>query len=164
VGNQFPYPVTLVELSQGGQNLVYINKSFLAETLYLEEEIIGTNCRFLQGSKTDMEAVARIRSAISDFKPICQDLVNYKKNGEIFFNRLVLIPFKEKEKKFFLGLQHVINEEKFKPEAYMDQIVIDDRTKNPLTIIVFSFIHPEANREKHLLEEIERLRTFVLNL
>ena len=164
MGDQFPYPVTLVEITKDYRNLIYINESFLCETLYRRDDIIGANCKFLQGPETDTEAVARIRNALNNFKPICQDLINYKKNGEIFYNRLVLIPFVENKKKYVIGLQHVIPKEKFKTTAYEDQTVLDDRTKNPLTVIALLLVSPVDKMENRLKVQIERLRTFVLSL
>lgn len=61
-------------------------------TGYDHAEIIGRNCRFLQGPETESEDVAKIRDAIEHRVPIEIELRNHKKNGELFWNRLLISP------------------------------------------------------------------------
>lgn len=72
--------------------IVFANRAFRRLTGYSEEEIIGRNCRFLQGPKTDPEPVARIRKAISNEDVVVVELLNYRKNGTTFWNALHLGP------------------------------------------------------------------------
>lgn len=72
--------------------IVFANRAFRHLTGYPEEEIVGRNCRFLQGPDTDPEAIARIRQAIEDEDVIVVELVNYRKDGTRFWNALHLGP------------------------------------------------------------------------
>ncbi len=72
--------------------IVFANRAFRRLTGYSEEEIIGRNCRFLQGPKTDPEPIARIRSAIQNEDVVVVELLNYRKNGTTFWNALHLGP------------------------------------------------------------------------
>ena len=72
--------------------IVFVNDAFTKLTGYERKEIIGRNCRFLQGPETDMDDVKRVRDAISARVPIEIDLLNYKKDGEHFWNRLLVSP------------------------------------------------------------------------
>jgi PAS domain S-box-containing protein len=73
--------------------ITFVNTSFEQLTGYNSSEVVGRNCRFLQGPDTDLETVQRIREAL-DTNSFCEvDLVNYKKNGESFWNHLTLFPF-----------------------------------------------------------------------
>jgi len=72
--------------------IVFANRAFRRLTGYSEEEIIGRNCRFLQGPKTDPEPVTRIRKAISNEDVVVVELLNYRKNGTTFWNALHLGP------------------------------------------------------------------------
>jgi len=69
--------------------IVFANRAFRQLTGYSEEEIVGFNCRFLQGPKTDPEPVARIREAIVNEDVVVVELLNYRKT---FWNALHLGP------------------------------------------------------------------------
>lgn len=72
--------------------IVWVNPSFTAVTGYTAQEVVGRNCRFLQGEGTDPEAVARIRTALSADVTIGETLLNYRKDGTPFWNQVVISP------------------------------------------------------------------------
>lgn len=72
--------------------IVFVNDAFGKLTGYDRDEIMGRNCRFLQGQDTDMADVGRVRDAIRAREPIELDLLNYKKDGTHFWNRLLVSP------------------------------------------------------------------------
>ena len=77
-------------------------------TGYSQEEIIGHNCRFLQGVERDQEARAKLRTAIDNCQPIEVTIKNFRKNGEPFFNHLALTPLFDSDGKlmYYLGVQY----------------------------------------------------------
>lgn len=85
-------PVVIADARQDDSPIVFLNPSFSALTGYAPEEIIGRNCRVLQGPGTDRKDVAEIGEAISRRAPIEIELLNYRKDGEPFRNRLRLLP------------------------------------------------------------------------
>jgi len=87
--------------------IVFANRAFRRLTGYSEEEVIGRNCRFLQGPKTDPEPIARIREAIAHEDVVVVELLNYRKNGTTFWNALHLGPiYSDKgELVYFFGSQ-----------------------------------------------------------
>jgi PAS domain S-box-containing protein len=105
VGDRFYNAVTLVDLTVTGQPLRYVNSAFLALTGYEASEVIGRNCRFLQGHGTAATDVARLRAAIAAGRAIYCDLLNQRKNGQQFYNRLVLLPVTLDERPHILGMQ-----------------------------------------------------------
>ena len=87
--------------------IVFANRAFRRLTGYAEDEILGRNCRFLQGPKTDPEPVARIRDAIANEDVVVVELLNYRKNGTTFWNALHLGPIYNNagELVYFFGSQ-----------------------------------------------------------
>ncbi len=72
--------------------LVYVNRRFLEVTGYAMSDVIGRNCRFLQGTQTDQPAVATLRNAIQASQTCSVILQNFKKDGTPFVNHLHISP------------------------------------------------------------------------
>ena len=100
--------VTLADPDLEDLPLVYANKAFEDITGYTQEETIGKNCRFLQGSDRDQAEVAKLREAIKNKQPIEVTLRNYRKNGELFYNHLKMMPLFDSKGNllYFLGVQY----------------------------------------------------------
>lgn len=100
--------VTLADPDLPDMPIVYVNKAFEAITGYSREEVIGRNCRFLQGEDVNQEARAAIHEAIASCQPVEVTLRNYRKNGELFHNHLALTPLFDREGGliYYLGVQY----------------------------------------------------------
>jgi PAS domain S-box-containing protein len=85
-------PMLITDPARPDNPIVFCNDAFSKLTGYSRAEILGHNCRFLQGEETDRQAVADIRDAIERRVSIEVELLNYKKNGERFWNRLLISP------------------------------------------------------------------------
>ncbi|ETX30981.1 PAS domain-containing protein [Roseivivax isoporae] len=87
--------------------IVYVNDAFERTTGYSRSSVIGRNCRFLQGERTDKRAVDRIRHAVEAGRDVSVDILNYRASGEPFMNRLVIAPIEGDDGTplFYLGLQ-----------------------------------------------------------
>ena len=85
-------PMVLSDPHQADMPVVAANAAFEALTGYTQAEIIGRNCRFLQGPATDRPTVARIGACLQDGQGCIQWIVNYKKNGRQFWNLLFISP------------------------------------------------------------------------
>lgn len=85
-------PMLITDPNQADNPIVFVNEAFSRLTGYGHQEIIGRNCRFLQGPDTDRGDVARLRDAIAARTPIELDLLNYKKDGATFWNRVLVSP------------------------------------------------------------------------
>jgi chemotaxis family two-component system sensor kinase Cph1 len=87
--------------------IVYCNQAFLDLTGYQESEILGHNCRLLQGKDTDRKAIAKLRQAVAR-RQHCKIIIkNYRKDGTAFWNDLVVSPVTDDagEVTHFVGLQ-----------------------------------------------------------
>lgn len=85
-------PMIITDPNKHDNPIIFANAAFLKLTGYEYNEIISKNCRFLQGKDTDQADVALVRDAIARRVPIELDVINYKKNGEKFWNRLLISP------------------------------------------------------------------------
>ena len=72
--------------------LVWVNPAFTRLTGYDLDEVLGRNCRFLQGPNTDPTSISRIRSALADERPITEVLLNYRRDGTAFWNQVSISP------------------------------------------------------------------------
>ncbi|MBB4153092.1 PAS domain S-box-containing protein [Sphingomonas jinjuensis] len=85
-------PMIVTDPNQPDNPIVFCNDAFTFMTGYTEAEIVGSNCRFLQGPETDRHAVDQLRAAIAKREEIALELLNYRKNGSTFWNALFVSP------------------------------------------------------------------------
>lgn len=102
--------VTLADPDQEDCPIVYANKSFESLTGYGQDEIIGKNCRFLQGLDKDQEELQRLRESLKKHEAITVTLRNYRKDGTLFHNRLAVTPLRDNKGDllYYLGVQYDI--------------------------------------------------------
>jgi len=72
--------------------LVWVNPAFEQTTGYTREQVVGRNCRFLQGPDTDPDAVRTIAEALRAQRPVEVTLLNHRADGSAFWNELVITP------------------------------------------------------------------------
>ncbi len=100
--------------------IIYVNNGFETLTGYRRDEVLGRNCRFLQGDDLDQEGVRKLRDAIGQREPVQVELRNYRKDGTLFWNELHVTPIFEGGKlTSFLGVQNDITQRK---EAQASQL------------------------------------------
>ncbi|KQM29042.1 MULTISPECIES: histidine kinase famiy protein [unclassified Sphingomonas] len=85
-------PMIVTDPNLPDNPIVFANPAFLNMTGYSAEEVLGHNCRFLQGADTDPDTVAEIARAIRERRETSVEIVNYKKNGSSFWNALFISP------------------------------------------------------------------------
>jgi PAS domain S-box-containing protein len=88
--------------------IVYANPAFFRITGYGPGEVLGRNCRFLQGPATDPAHVHAIRRAVAERRPIDLEILNYRRDGSRFVNELHISPVFGPDGRldYFLGIQH----------------------------------------------------------
>ncbi|MBP0494041.1 PAS domain-containing protein [Roseomonas sp. SG15] len=85
-------PMIVTDPNKPDNPIAFANQAFLKMTGYTPEEIVGHNCRFLQGPDTDRETVAEVRRAVEARREIATEILNYRKNGSTFWNALFISP------------------------------------------------------------------------
>ncbi|PSS05096.1 Phototropin-2 like [Actinidia chinensis var. chinensis] len=139
--------------------IIYASSGFFSMTGYSSREVIGRNCRFLQGSDTDQNEVTKIRNAVKTGKSYCGRLLNYKKNGTPFWNLLTVTPIKDDNGRVikFIGMQvevskHTegVNEKALRPNGLPKSLIrYDARQKEEalgsITEVVQTLKHPRSH-------------------
>lgn len=90
--------------------IVACNDAFIQLTGYDRTEIVGRNCRFLRGARTEAEKTGLLRDAVRHQRPAMVELTNYRKDGSVFCNAVMIAPLFDDEGKleYFLGSQIAI--------------------------------------------------------
>lgn len=90
--------------------MIFVSDEFAIQTGYTSEEAFGRNCRFLQGPETNPHAVEAIRQALQAQTRFTIDILNYRKDGSPFLNRLRIRPIYDSEGRlmFFAGAQNPV--------------------------------------------------------
>jgi PAS domain S-box-containing protein len=112
--DEAPLGITISDPSHPDNPLIYVNDRFCELTGYDRDEILGQNCRFLQGDATREEPVARMRAAVDAGEPVTVELRNYRNNGSMFWNRVTITPIRSDSGAVthYLGYQQDITPEK----------------------------------------------------
>jgi len=106
--------VVISDMKAADQPIIYCNPAFEKLTGYEPSDIIGRNCRFLQGPDTDQTEVDKIRACIREGKDGRVVLKNYRKDGTPFWNELIISPVRDKSGQVthFIGVQKDITARK----------------------------------------------------
>ena len=99
--------VTIADARLPDRPLIYANEGFERMTGYAAADVMGRNCRFLQGPDTDAADVAEIRSALAEHRECVVEILNYRKDGTTFWNRLSIAPVRNDagDVTHFIGVQ-----------------------------------------------------------
>ena len=111
--------VTIADATNPEYPVIYCNPAFESMTGYRREEILGRNCRFLQGNDTDSEALEILRKALKTNSECQVILKNYRKDGTTFWNALSVSPVRDRSGKLthFIGVQRDFTDRKQAEEA-----------------------------------------------
>ncbi|MDT7837331.1 PAS domain S-box protein [Aquabacterium sp. OR-4] len=115
--------VVIADMSWPGAPLVYANPAFAQLTGWSRDEIVGMNCRVLQGPDRDQPGIAVLRKAIAAGQPAEATLRNYRKDGTPFFNELALAPVHDAQDKLthYVGIINDVTQREAARRALADR-------------------------------------------
>jgi PAS domain S-box-containing protein len=87
--------IVISDATKPDNPISYANDAFEKLTGYPSEAILGRNCRLLQGPQTDEESVAVLREAVAAGEPASVELVNYRRDGAPFWNKVRIVPVED---------------------------------------------------------------------
>ncbi|WP_435096116.1 PAS domain-containing protein [Halorubrum sp. N11] len=90
--DEAPVGITIADPDLPDNPMVYVNDRFVEMTGYDRDDALGVNCRFLQGADTEEESVTKLREAIDAEESASVELLNYRKDGTPFWNRVSVAP------------------------------------------------------------------------
>ena len=116
--------ITISDVNQPDNPLIFVNKAFEQMTGYSSEEIINRNCRYLQGHQKNQRNIEVIRKAIKEAKSCVVTLRNYRKDGSLFWNELSVSPVFDSQGNLthFIGIQKDITD-----RVERDQLLLHER-------------------------------------
>jgi PAS domain S-box-containing protein len=136
------------------KSIIFVNTAFEKITGYSAAEVIGNNCRFLQGNDREQPALKKIRIAIENQQSCNVIIRNYRKDGSLFWNELSISPIYDDQGNLthFIGIQNDITdrkqaEEQIKSSLQEKEILLKEvhhRVKNNL-LIVSSLLNWQAD-------------------
>ncbi|WP_254763173.1 bacterio-opsin activator domain-containing protein [Natrinema marinum] len=120
-----PVGITISDPDMDDNPLVYVNESYEEMTGYAFDEVVGRNCRFLQGEDSDEDAIAEMAAAIDAERPVTVELKNYRKDGTAFWNEVTIAPVRDEDGRVtnYVGFQNDITARK---EA---ELALEERTE-----------------------------------
>ena len=163
--------VVVTDASEPDRPLIYVNAAFERLTGYERQEVLGRNCRFLQGDDTDPVAIGEIRTALEASQACKVELVNYRKDGTPFRLELSIEPLRETRGgiRYHVGRMRLLEADvpsrsktrrlpaeradtpgMLERDRFLDyarrDLGIARRQRSPLTILLFQITHLDSYR------------------
>jgi PAS domain S-box-containing protein len=161
-----PIGVVITDPDREDNPIVDVNRAFLELTGYDREEVLGRNCRFLQGPATAEAPVREMRRAIDADRPVQVDLRNYRADGELFWSRVSIAPVRDESGTVtnYVGTQREVTGEKQRARDLERQnerldgfaSVVSHDLKNPLNVAMGRLELAREGRDDDHLAAVDR--------
>ena len=161
--DEAPVGISLSDPSLPDNPMVYVNDAYEELTGYERGEVLGRNCRFLQGPDTEEDPVRKMREAIDARESVSVELINYREDGTPFWNQVTIAPIfdEEEEAIHYVGFQNDVTDRK-EAEAMAKQRASSLREERQALERVLGRVSGLVNDISHVLvnaesrEDIER--------
>ncbi len=149
-------PMCLTDPRLPDDPIVFCNQAFEQLTGYKQEEILGRNCRFLQGEKTDMAMVGEIRRVLDAREDVHLEVLNYRRDGSSFWNALFISPVVDTNGELMYNFASQLDVTR-RREA--EALVQQSQRLETLGSMASSLAHEFNNLMTIVLANLERLET-----
>lgn len=133
------FSIVLTDPTQEDNPIVYVNDAFEELTGYTKSEVIGRNCRFLQGERVDSERLLQFQEALENEEHLSIELRNYRKDGTMFWNQVTVTPIYDADGNLarYLGTQRdVTRRREHEQRLTVFNRVFRHNLRNKLSVIV----------------------------
>jgi PAS domain S-box-containing protein len=134
-------PMIVSDPLQPDNPIVLANSAFLKLTGYTADEVVGRNCRFLQGPRTDPAAIQTLRDRLAEGGDITIELLNYRKDGTAFWNELHISPIHDDDGQLVYHFASQMDVTDRRQAQALEQVEhrllkeVDHRAKNALALV-----------------------------
>jgi PAS domain S-box-containing protein len=134
-------PMVITDPRKHDNPIVLANEPFLKMAGYSADEVVGRNCRFMQGPDTDPETIAELRSAVAEGRETTVEILNYHRDGRPFWNQLLISPVYDEDGtlSYFFASQVDVTRQRAAEdlEAAEHSLLkeVDHRAKNALALV-----------------------------
>ncbi len=158
--------VSIADMQADDTPLIYVNQGFEHLTGYSMAEVVGKNCRFLQGAHTDQTETTFIAEAIRNARPVSVVLKNYRKDGQEFYNHLSLSPIFDESGTltYYVGVQTDVTEIRQTETALRETNKTLERTVQQRTAELQEFVSElrgELQIQKRLEAQLREMNTML---
>ncbi|MDZ4319132.1 MAG: PAS domain-containing protein [Phenylobacterium sp.] len=149
----------IVDAQAPDMPIVFANDAFLNMSGYRRDEVMGRNCRFLQGPDTDTEVIKALANAIANGEPTNLDVLNYRKDGTPFWNALQISPVRDANGLlvYYIGSQVDVTARKAAEAALEAAAAEQARTAQQALADRTALLHEVDHRVKNNLQLITSL-------
>ena len=149
-------PMCLTDPHRGDNPIIFCNRAFETLTGYAQEEILGRNCRFLQGPATDRACAAEIRRALEAGEDVHMELMNYRRDGSSFWNALFISPVVDTDGRL---VHHFASQLDVTRRREAEAVLQQSQRMETLGSMASSLAHEFNNLMTIVLANLERLET-----
>ena len=156
-------PMVVTDPRQFDNPIILANQAFINLTGYEPHEVLGRNCRFLQGQDTLQSNVTKLKESIARGDDLIEtELLNYRKDGTAFINALMIsaIHSETGELLYYFASQEDVTTERKAQELEASErrllMEVDHRTLNALALVQSIVRLSRAENVKGLSSSINR--------
>ena len=146
-------PMCLTDPHRADNPIIFCNRAFEQLTGYVQADILGHNCRFLQGEDTDPQAIEAIRRSLATGEDIHLEILNYQKDGTPFWNALYISPVIDADGRL---VYHFASQLNVTPRREAEAVLRQSQRMEALGALASGMAHEFNNLMTVVLASLER--------